>query len=349
MSNQQCTAVTYGIDLGKTWFHVVGLDHTGNPIKRAKLNRASIIRFFINIPAALVGMEACPGSQWLARKLQALGHQVRIVPAQFVKPYVKSNKNDTIDAAVIAEAITRPTMRFVQIKQCDQVDLQALHHSRDLLVSTRTRLINQMRAFCLEYGVAMRNGVGAFKVALPPVLSDESNDLTPGMRELLVDLAQELSTPEDRIAQFTRKINAQADASDIARRLATIPGVGQLTATALVAAVGDARQFKTARDLSAWLGLTPAQYSTGGKTHLTGISKRGNSYVRKLLIHGARSCSMHLDRTKDRLGLWIEALEGRLHHNKMVVALANKLARIAWVVLTKPGALYERRVPQLVT
>jgi len=347
MSTHQCTAVTYGIDLGKSSFHVVGLDAGGSPVKRAKLTRATITRFFVNLPAALIGMEACPGSQWLARKLQALGHQVRIVPAQFVKPYVKSNKNDTIDAAAIAEAITRPTMRFVQIKHCDQVDLQALHRSRDLLMTTRTRLINQMRAFCLEYGVAMRNGVGAFKAALPAVLGDEGNDLTPAMRELLADLAQELTALEERIAQFTRKINAQADASDCARRLATIPGVGQLTATALVAAVGDARQFKTARDLSAWLGLTPAEYSTGGKTHLIGISKRGNSYVRKLLIHGARSCSMHLDRTKDRLGVWIGQIEGRLHHNKMVVALANKLARIAWVILTKPGALYERRAPHL--
>lgn len=316
MSTEQNSAVTYGIDLGKTWFHVVGLDAQGSPVKRAKLNRASITRFFVNIPRARIGMEACPGSQWLARKLQTLGHDVRIVPAQFVKPYVKSNKNDTIDAAAIAEAITRPTMRFVQIKHCEQVDLQALHRSRDLLVSTRTRLINQMRAFCLEYGVAMRNGVGAFKAALPSVLSDEGNDLTPAMRDLLVNLAELLSTLEDRITQFTRKINAQADECDSARRLATIPGVGQLTATALIAAVGDARQFKTARDLSAWLGLTPGQYSTGGKTQLTGISKRGNSYVRKLLIHGARSCSMHLDREKDRLGLWIGQIEGRLHRER---------------------------------
>lgn len=346
MRTEQCPAVTYGVDLGKTWFHVVGLDVQGSPVKRAKLNRSGITRFFVNIPRALIGMEACPGSQWLARKLLALGHDVRIVPAQFVKPYVKSNKNDTIDAAAIAEAITRPTMRFVQVKHCEQVDLQALHRSRDLLVSTRTRLINQMRAFCLEYGVAMRNGVGAFKASLPTVLGDEGNDLTPAMRELLVDLSQELTTLEERVTQLTRKIVAQADACDGARRLTTIPGVGQLTATALIAAVGDARQFKTARDLSAWLGLTPGQYSTGGKTHLTGISKRGNSYVRKLLIHGARSCSMHLDRTKDRLGLWIEQIEGRLHHNKMVVALANKLARIAWVILTKPGALYERLAPQ---
>lgn len=188
--------------------------------------------------------------------------------------------------------------------------------------------------------------VGAFKAALPTTLADESNDLTAGMRQLLVELAQELTTLEDRIAIFTRKINAMADQSDSARRLVSIPGVGQLTATALVAAVGDARQFKTARDLSAWLGLTPGQYSTGGKTHLTGISKRGNSYVRKLLIHGARSCCMHLDRAKDRLGIWIGEVESRLHHNKLVVALANKLARIAWVILTKAGALYERRDPQ---
>lgn len=349
MSVEQCTAVTYGIDLGKTWFHVVGVDANGKPVKKAKLNRTSITRFFVNIPRALVGMEACPGSQWLARKLQALGHNVRIIPAQFVKPYVKSNKNDTVDAAAIAEAVTRPTMRFVQVKHSEQVDLQAIHRCRDLLVSTRTRLINQMRAFCLEYGIAMRNGVGAFKASLPAVLADDCNDLTPAMRQLLVELSQELATLEDRIALLTRKINALADESDGARRLATIPGIGQLTATALIAAAGDARQFRTARDLSAWLGLTPAQYSTGGKTHLTGISKRGNSYVRKLLIHGARSCCMHLDRTRDQLGTWIAQLEGRLHHNKLVVALANKIARIAWVILTKAGALYKRRDPQLAT
>ena len=346
MKTDDKSAAFYGIDLGKTWFHVVGLDASGAPIKKAKLNRAGVVAFFVNIPAARIGMEACPGSQWLARKLGALGHDARIIPAQFVKPYVKSNKNDTVDATAIAEAVSRPTMRFVQVKHHEQVELQFLHRSRELLVSTRTRLINQMRAYCLEFGIGLRPGVGCFRASLPGVLADASNDLTPALRELLGDLSKHLGELEKEIECLNRKIQAAAAASDMARRLTSVPGIGALTASAIVAAVGAGKQFKRARDLAAWIGLTPAEYSTGGKTHLMGISKRGNNYLRRLLIHGARSCVMHLDRANDRLGSWITGLLGRMHHNKVVVALANKLARIAWVVLTKPGALYERRLPQ---
>lgn len=347
MSTSRALAVTYGIDLGKTWFHVVGLDSDGKPVTKGKFNRAGVQSFFVNVPTARIGMEACPGSQWLARKLQALGHDVRIVPAQFVKPYVKSNKNDTVDAAAIAEAITRPTMRFVQVKHHEQVDLQALHRARELMVTSRTRLINQMRSFCLEYGAPIRHGVGAFKTALPTILADDTNDLTPAMRQLLAELSQDLQTLEERISSLNKQVSAVAAQSDRARRLTTVPGIGELTATALLAAVGDARQFKTARDLAAWIGLTPREFTTGGKPRLGGISKRGNNYVRRLLIHGARSCVMHLDRSRDRIGAWISSIEQRLHHNKLVVAVANKLARIAWVVLTKTGALYERREPAM--
>lgn len=345
MRTQAPAAAVYGIDLGKTYFHVVGTDPTGKPIRRAKLTRSNIFEFFANAPAATIGMEACPGSQWLARKLSALGHKVKIIPAQFVKPYVKSNKNDTIDAAAIAEAVTRPTMRFVQVKHTEQVDLQALHRARDLIVSSRTRLISQMRAFCLEYGLPIRNSPAAFKQAMPAIVADDKNDLTPAMRRLLESLWHDFRVLDERVAAVTAEIKAIASQSDLTRRLATVPGIGQLTATAIVAAVGSGKQFGTARDLAAWLGLTPAQYSTGGKTRLLGISKRGNGYVRRLLIHGARSCVMHLDRTRDRLGAWLDGLESRMHANKVVVALANKLARIAWVILTKPGALYERRDP----
>lgn len=349
MSSVDKIAVTYGIDLGKSWFHLVGLDAAGAPVKKAKLHRSGIVSFFVNVPAARIGMEACPGSQWLARKLCALGHDVRIIPAQFVKPYVKSNKNDAIDATAIAEAVTRPTMRFVQVKHLEQVELQFLHRSRELLVSTRTRLVNQMRAFCLEFGVTMRPGVGCFKASLPIVLTDSTNDLTPALRELLADLSRHLTNMETEIDCLDRKIQAAAHASDAALRLTSVPGIGALTASAIVAAVGAGKQFKRGRDLSAWIGLTPAEYSTGGKTHLLGISKRGNNYVRRLLIHGARSCLMHLDRANDRLGAWLTALDGRMHHNKIVVALANKIARIAWVILTKPGTLYQRRLPDAVT
>lgn len=346
MRNQPRGATVYGIDLGKTSFHVVGLDSGGRPIQRLKLGRTTIFQFFGNATSALIGMEACPGSQWLARKLQVLGHTVRIIPAQFVKPFVKSNKNDTIDAEAIAEAVSRPTMRFVQVKHTEQVDLQALHRARDLAVSTRTRLICQMRAFCLEYGVAMRAGPGAFRLDLPKVLADETNDLTPAMRRLIHELWDQLQQLEVRIRGVTREIEAVAQRSDLARRLTTVPGIGPLGATALLAAVGDGKQFRRARNLSAWLGLVPAQYSTGGKANLLGISKRGNTYVRRLLIHGARSCVIHLDRRRDRLGTWLNDLQQRLPVNKVVVALANKLARIAWVILTRPGALYQRQDPR---
>lgn len=236
-------------------------------------------------------------------------------------------------------------MRFAAIKTEEQSDLQALHRVRDQMVGTRTRLINQMRAFCLEYGIALRQGAGLFKLDLPQVLEDSANDLSPAMRKLLGNLFLDLRQLEQRINDLTKEIEAIADREDVARRLMTIPGVGALGATALLAAVGSGRQFQKARDLAAWLGLVPREYSTGGKQKLLGISKRGNRYVRKLLVHGARSCFRHLDRTRDRLGSWLDGLQSRMHPNKAVVALAAKMARILWVILTKPGALYEHRDP----
>jgi transposase len=284
----------------------------------------------------------------LARKLQALGHTVRIIPAQFVKPYVKSQKNDILDAGAIAEAVTRPTMRFVEVKTADQIDVQALHRIRDQMVRSRTRLICQMRSFCLEHGVAIRQGAGVFKIDLPRVIAETDNDLTSTMRRILQDLFDDLTRLEARIKDVTRDIEAVAAKDERARRLMTVPGIGPLGATALLASAGDARQFRKARDLAAWLGLIPRQHSTGGKSVLLGISKRGSSYTRRLLIHGARSCLLHLDRSRDRLGAWLEQLGRRMHVNKVTVALAAKLARIAWVILTKPGTLYERRQPALV-
>jgi transposase len=292
-------------------------------------------------------MEACPGSQWLGRKLRALGHTVRIIPAQYVKPYVKTNKNDTIDAAAIAEAVTRPAMRFVEVKHPDQIELQTLHRIRDQLMGSRTRLICQIRSFCLEFGVAIRQGAGAFKIDLPRVLADEANDLTPTMRRLLGDLFEDVRALEQRIASVTREVEAIAARDDKARRLMTVPGIGPLVATAILAAAGNGQQFRKARDMAAWLGLVPQQHSTGGKPLLLGISRRGNRYLRRLLIHGARSCVSHLDRARDRLGLWINQLQSRMHVNKVTVALAAKITRIAWVILTKPGALYERYDPTI--
>ena len=342
MRTKPVGARVYGIDLGKNTFHIIGTNEIGVVVQRATLSRSTVFTFFSNAPAALIGMEACPGSQWLARRLEALGHQVRIIPAQFVKPYVKSNKNDTIDAAAIAEAVTRPSMRFVTTKSTDQAELQSMHRIRDRLVSCRTQLINQCRAFCLEFGVPIRHGVGGFKATIPLVLADENNDLTPCMRDLLTAQMLELTALEERLTQISDRLEAIAHRSDVAMRLASIPGIGWLSATAIIAAVGNGKQFAKGRDMAAWLGLVPSQYSTGGKPTLHGISKRGNPYVRRLLIHGARTCVLHLDRSKDRLGSWISALLARMHGNKVVVALANKLARVAWVILNHPGAYYLR-------
>lgn len=330
----------FGIDFGKKVFHVVALDAAGTVLQRAKFSRDTLISFFDTAPKALIGMEACPGSQWLARRLVSMGHDARIIPARFVKPYVKSNKTDTIDAAAIAEAVTRPTMRFVEVRTPDQVDLQAMHRIRDRLVGQRTALMNQARAFCLEYGLAMRVGAGAFHADIRRHLENAENDLTGSMRELLKEMLDDLAHVEGRIKAVTGRIEAYASRHVVVSRLLTIPGIGALGATAIVAAAGDGRQFRKARDMAAWLGLVPAEHSTGGKQTLLGISKRGNRYVRRLIIHGARSCFLHLNRANHALGGWLSALEARTHRNKAVVALANKLARIVWAILTRPGAVY---------
>ena len=331
---------TFGIDIGKKVFHVVALNAAGAGIQRAKFSRDTLMAFLEAAPKVLIGMEACPGSQWLARRLTAMGHDARIIPARFVKPYVKSNKTDTVDAAAIAEAVTRPTMRFVEVRTPEQVDLQALHRIRDRLVVQRTALMNQARAFCIEYGLAMRVGAGGFHADIRRHLGNAENDLTPAMRTLLEELLDDLAYTEGRIKAVNAKVDAYAREQEVVSRLVTIPGIGALGATALVAAAGDGRQFKKARDLAAWLGLVPAEHSTGGKQTLLGISKRGNRYVRRLIIHGARSCLLHLNRTNQALGGWLSALEARTHRNKAVVALANKLTRIVWAILTKPGAIY---------
>ncbi|PZP55335.1 MAG: IS110 family transposase, partial [Delftia acidovorans] len=254
-------AAVFGVDLGKTRFDVMAADASGKPLRRAKLTRYTILPFFEQVPRALIGMEACPGAQWLARKLAAMGHTVRIIPAQFVKPFVKSNKNDARDAEAIAEAVVRPTMRFVEIRQEAQIDLQALHRIRDRISANRIQLICQMRAFCLEYGIAMRPGAGVFKLDMARILTDEDNDLTPMMRTLLQELWDEFVVVDARLAAVSKQVEAIADRVDAARRLMSIPGIGPLGATALLAAIGNGRQFRKARDLAAWLGLVPRQNS----------------------------------------------------------------------------------------
>jgi len=334
------TIETLGIDIGKSTFHLVGLDERGHPVLKQKLSREKLMQFIANLPTCLIGMESCPGSQHLARRFLDSGHQVRLMAAQFVKPYVKSNKSDFLDAEAIAEAVTRPTMRFVPVKTPAQQDLQALHRVREGLVGERTLIVNQIRAFLLEYGIPVPQGISKIRQALPGLLEDAGNGLTDRMRALLAELRDLLIDLDVRIQHLSGEIKREADDDPAARRLMTIPGVGPLSATALIAAIGDGKVFHSGRELAAFLGLVPRQHSTGGKPTLLGISKRGNTYVRTLLVHGARAVLIHSERRTDRLGLWAKTLRGRAHSNVVAVALANKIARVAWAVLVK-GTTYQ--------
>lgn len=326
---------TVGVDIGKSWFHLVACNRVGRPVARHKLNRGQLAQFIANLPQCLIGMEACPGSQHLARAFQRSGHDVRLIAPKFIKPYLKSQKNDFNDAEAIAEAVSRPTMRFVAVKSNEQIDLQAVHRIRERLIGERTAVINQIRAFLIEYGLRVKEGRASLRRDLPDILEDAENGLSPRMRQLIAALREHWHALEGQIAQHTREIELVAKRNDDCRRLVTVPGVGPLGATALIAAVGNGAMFAKGRELAAWLGLVPRQYSTGGKPKLLGISKRGNRYVRMLFIHGARSCLKHLNRDNHELGLWMTQLEQRAHKNVVAVALANKIARIAWAVLAR--------------
>lgn len=327
-------AAVIGIDIGKTSFHLVAVDAAGAIQWKKKLSRTQLMRHMATLPGCLVGMEACCGAHHLARELTALGYDVRLMAPQFVKPFLKSNKNDYLDAEAIAEAVQRPTMRFVPAKSVEQLDLQALHRVRERLVSRRTAVINQIRAFLLERGIVFRTGRRHMAREMPMLFTDERSTLSPRLRMILQQLWDEWCGLETDVAKVTKEIEAIAAADDGCRRLLAIPGVGPLVATALVAAVADGTGFKRGRDLAAWLGLVPRQHATGGKSTLLGMSKRGNSHLRRLFIHGARSASMHMKREQG-LGPWLDQLETRTHKNVAVVALANKIVRISWAVLAR--------------
>ena len=301
--NKPRGATVYGVDFGKKSSTSSGLDSAGECGPAGEVPPRHAAAFFERAERSRGGHGRLPGSQWLARKLQAMGHTVRIIPAQFVKPYVKSHKNDTIDAAAIAEAVTRPTMRFVRSSSPSRWICRRLHRIRDQMVAKPNA--TDLPDASLLPRVRGRDPPGRWHVQARSVrgsLPTRRNDLTPTMRRLLTELFEDLMRLEKRIAEVTREIEALAASDERARRLMTIPGIGPLGATALLAAAGDGRQFRKARDMAAWLGLVPREHSTGGKTTLLGISKRGNRYLRRLLIHGARSCVMHLDRSRDRLG-----------------------------------------------
>lgn len=331
-----------GIDLGKTVFHLAAMNELGKVVIHKRFSRTQLLTFTANFPSCLIGMEACCGAHFLGTALQQQGHQIRLIPAQFVKPFVKSNKNDFIDAEAIAEAVQRPSMRFVPIKTQDQLDLQALHRVRDRLMQRRTSLINQLRAFLLERGITVRAGVAPLRRRIPELLQTVEELLSVRMAAIIQQLVAEWRSIEVQIDKLNLEIKQIAEADSTCRRLLTVPGIGPLAATAIVAAVGNGVAFSKGRDFAAWLGLVPKQCSTGGKPKLLGISKRGNNYLRWLLIHGARSVIARVQRDRHRFGEWLTKLQLRTHRNIVGVALAAKLARIAWAVLTS-GEPYRSR------
>jgi len=325
---------TIGIDIGKNTFHLIGLDSEGNIALRRKLSRSQVMVRLANLPPCLIGMEACVDAHHLSRQLQALGHDARLMPAQYVTPFLRGQKNDFRDAEAIAEAVQRPRMRFVPTKSVEQLDLQAMHRVRSRLVRHRTAVINQIRALLLERGVAVRQGVRFLRAALPDILGRHAELLSPRMVRVIAELSGDLRHLDERLDEVTAEIETLAKADDACQRLMTIPGIGPIIASAMVSAVGDGAAFGKGRDFSAWLGLVPRQMSTGGRTILGRISKRGNTYLRTLFIRGARVILLRPENwPKHSFGPWLQAASRRLHRNVLAVALANKLARIAWSVL----------------
>src|SRR5512139_2906045 len=280
--------VVVGIDIGKNSFHVVGLDGRGAIVLRQKWSRGQVEARLANMPPCLIGMEACVGAHHLSRKLNSLGHDARLMPAKYVRPYSKGQKNDFRDAEAIAEAVQRPTMKFVATKTADQLDLQALHRVRERLVSQRTGIINQIRAFLLERGIAVRQGLRFLRAELPGILAKRTDVLSPRMLRIIEDLSGDWRRLDERIEHITEEIDVLAHGSESCRQLMTAPGIGPLIASAMVAAIGNGTAFAKGRDFAAWLGLVPKQMSTGDRTILGRISKRGNRYLRTLIMQGAR-------------------------------------------------------------
>lgn len=332
-----------GVDLAKTTVSVHGVDEKGKAVLRKKMSPAALLHWLADVPPCLVGMEACGGAHHTARELQRLGHAVKLMAPQFVKPFVKSHKSDALDAEAICEAVQRPNMRFVAVKTREQQDLLSLHRARALAVTQRTALSNQVRGLLLEMGIGIPQRRTNVRDALPQLLEDDR--LTADFQWMLREMQQDLIRLDERVTAFDVRIGAFLQDSEAGQRLKQIPGIGPLGSSALVATIGDARVFQSGRQCAAWLGLVPHQHSTGGKTRLLGISKRGDSYVRWILVHGARAVFAAAQRRSktDALSRWVLAVAQRRGKNRAIVALANKLARIAWALLAHDGN-YQLRV-----
>ena len=324
---------TIGVDLAKNVFQVHGMDEHGKTVVRKRLSRDKFLEFFVNLSPCLVAMEACGSSNYWARRLQVLGHDARLISPQFVKPYVKTNKNDFNDAEAICEAATRPQMRYVPVKSIEQQDIQAVHWVRQLLVHQRTALVNQSRGLLREYGIFIPTGIKKFRHAIPEVLEDAENELTELTRQLIAELYARLLELDRQVADYEHLIVQLSRERPVCQRMQKVEGVGVLTSTALVATVGDARVFQNGRQMSAWLGLVPRQHSSGDHNRLYGISKRGDTYVRGLLIHGARSVLLRCKKKTDPKSRWLQGLIERRGFNRACVALANKNARTLWAMM----------------
>jgi transposase len=324
-----------GVDLAKTVFHVHGADAVGRPVLRKKLRRSQLLPFFAGLAPARVGLEAGAAAHHWARELQALGHDVRLIPPQYVKPFVKTNKNDAVDAEAICEALARPTMRFAQAKTAEQQSALILHRSRELLVRQRTMLVNALRGHCAEFAItAPQDRPRA--CALIELVDDETDPRLPLLaRQALASLVMQIRSIQEQIDGLEKELLAWHRAREDSQRLKAIPGIGLITATALVATVGNASQFRSPRQFAAWLGLVPTQRSSGGKDRLGRISKRGDGYLRRLLVHGARAVMRWSRRQPERRSSWMESLLARRPTNVVVVAMANKLARIVFALLSR--------------
>lgn len=324
---------TVGIDLAKNVFQVHGVDERGKTVVRRRLRRNQVLAFFVQHPPCLVGMEACGGAHYWARKLQAQGHTVKLMAPQFVKPYVKANKTDAADAEAICEAVSQPSMRFVPIKNAEQQAILSLHRARQGFVRARTAQANQIRGLLTEYGITLPQGISHVANRLPEIIEDAANELPDLLRDLLQRLVAHLRELNHQVQVLEERIDAWHRANEASQKLAKIPGIGPLTASALTASIGDAKSFKNGRELAAWLGLVPRQHSSGGKPLLLGISKRGDTYLRTLMIHGARSVIRVAEHKSTPTDRWSTQLMERRHNNVAAVARANKNARIVWALL----------------
>lgn len=324
---------TVGLDLAKNVFHVVCLNAHGKEVKKRMLRRSQVLQFFAQLPSCLIGLEACASAHYWGRELVALGHDVKLIPPQYVKPYVRGNKNDYNDARGIAEAVTRPSMPFVAIKTVEEQDMQAIHRLRSQCLRDRTALSNSTRGLLGEYGIIFPKGIAALRRKIPEILEDAENGLSLRFRNLLAQRYEQLCELDEHISFYEKELVLLSRQDDACQRLQTIPGFGPIVSSAFRSAVGDGRAYSCGRDVAASLGLVPRQHSSGGKDVLLGISKRGDKYLRTQLVHGARAVVHQAARKDDSLSRWINRIREERGWNKAVVAMANKMARIGWAIL----------------